>query len=68
MGIIKLYKIMDAGDEENYFYLVVRTYIDDIMCQFSAGLLDREQLLDILSKNDIPYDIIYPEDYEEVYG
>lgn len=68
MGITRMYKIIDPTDEANYFYLVVRDYIDDTIEEFKNGNLDREQLLNTLSRNDIPYDIVYPEDYEEIEG
>lgn len=68
MGIHRLYKIVDATDEENQFYLYTTENIGDIMDQFANGILNREQLLDTLSRNDIPYSIIYPEDFEVIEG
>ena len=68
MGIIRIYKIVDPNDEDNHFYLIVRAYVDDIIEEFKTGILDREQLLNKLSQNDIPYDITYPEDFEVIEG
>lgn len=68
MGIIRIYKIVDPNDEDNHFYLIVKAYVDDTIEEFKNGTLDREQLLNTLSNNDIPYDIVYPEDFEIVEG
>ena len=68
MGIHKIYKIVDREDEDNHFYLYTTEYIEDIMEAFATGLLDREQLFNKLSENDIPYSIVYPEDFEVIEG
>lgn len=68
MGIHRIYKIVDRDDEENHFYLYTTENISDIIDAFAAGLLDREQLLNKLSMNDIPYSIVYPEDFEVIEG
>jgi hypothetical protein len=63
----RIYKVINYNDEENHFYIFTQDdEVADIMEEFSKGFISRGQLMEMLRGKE--YEIVWPEDFEEIEG